>query len=247
MNSNNIIELISEKIRENPDSPLFLSLASELKKQDRLEEAIETLIEGLKKNPEYLPARIALAKLYKENHMDSEYVKELEKILQRDSNQISVRKMIADYYKNKGLIEEAIKHYKEILILTPYDKEAYSFINNHSNNMKTQSTKEPTLVQESAVDYSYDKKVFSETSDIDFDGELLKIEKLSSEQRYKEALLVAESILLKIPSHKKALQKREELKYLIKLINKPKESAIKRLRNFKIALIKLYFRSRFEI
>lgn len=247
----NIIDLLTEKIKERPASPLFLSLASELKKQDKLDEAIETLLEGIRLNPDYIPARLALAQLYKENHMTSEYIKELEKIVSKSPDNLSARKMAAQYFSNKGLIKEALNHYQEILRLVPNDKEAIDYIETH----KDKRQEEPKLIDkiqsaENIVDNtSNDRKTIPEITikDYDFNDEMLQVDKLSKEQRYKEALMICDTILSRMPSNRKALQKKEELRFLLKIINKPKETALKKLRKFKISLIKLYFRARIEL
>ncbi|MCX8070626.1 MAG: hypothetical protein N2738_09005 [Thermodesulfovibrionales bacterium] len=244
-----IIDILSDKIKEKPDSPLFLSLASEYKKQDRLDEAIDILLEGLKSNPNYIPARVMLAQLYKENNMDSEYIKELEKILLREPQNINVRKMLAQHFSSQGMMQEAINSYEEILRYKPDDLQSLNFIKQNKikeSDLQDKDTVTNKLEIPEGIDESKSNLTINPSTDIEFKDELLQIDKLSAEKRYKEALMICDTILISMPSNRKILQKKEELKFLLKLINRPKELAIKRLRKFKIALIKLYFRARLE-
>ncbi len=109
MKENSIyIERLKERLRHKPDSRLFLSLAEEYKKMDKIYAAIAILIEGINKNPEFIPARFALGRYYIECDMLSEAKKELSEIIERFPDNISVRKLLDEINKRPGLSDVAV-------------------------------------------------------------------------------------------------------------------------------------------
>ena len=66
------IKRLKERLRQSPDSKVFLSLAEELRKKDRIEDAITVLIDGVKKNPDFIAARLTLGRWYLLTDMLSE-------------------------------------------------------------------------------------------------------------------------------------------------------------------------------
>jgi tetratricopeptide (TPR) repeat protein len=58
------IERLKEKINKDPNSKLFVPLAEEYKKAGMFDEAIDALILGLERQPNYLSARVSLGKIY---------------------------------------------------------------------------------------------------------------------------------------------------------------------------------------
>lgn len=58
------IERLRERIERRQDPRLLLSLAYEMIKRDRSDEAVDILSDVIKKNPDFVAARVALIKLY---------------------------------------------------------------------------------------------------------------------------------------------------------------------------------------
>ncbi len=83
MEDNIYIKRLREKISENPASKLFLSLAEELWKRDRGDEAIKILLSGIERNPDFLTARLTLVKWYIKRGMFSEAEREFKEIKER--------------------------------------------------------------------------------------------------------------------------------------------------------------------
>jgi len=82
------IKRLKERLREKPDSRIFLSLAEELKKDDKLNEAMDVLINGLRKVPDFNAARLTLGRWYLESNMPSEAKKEFSEVLGHSPNNI---------------------------------------------------------------------------------------------------------------------------------------------------------------
>lgn len=83
MEDNIYIKKLRDKISENPASKLFLSLAWELWKRDRGDEAITILLNGIERNPDFLTARLTLVKWYIKKGMFSYAEREFKEIKER--------------------------------------------------------------------------------------------------------------------------------------------------------------------
>lgn len=82
MNADFFIEKLRERVLENPDSRLFLTLAEELKKRGEEEEALLVLKEGIEKNPAFAAARLTLGRWYLKDNRIEEARKEFSVVLE---------------------------------------------------------------------------------------------------------------------------------------------------------------------
>lgn len=106
MEDNFYIKRLKERLRNNPNSKVFLSFAEELRKQDKMDEAIAVLIEGIKKNPEFIAARLTLARWYLSIDMLSEAQKEYMKVIEQLPENIFALKGIEEINKRLGITTE---------------------------------------------------------------------------------------------------------------------------------------------
>lgn len=104
---NEYIKRLKERLREKPDSRLFLSLAEELKKDDKLNEAIDILINGIRKVPDFDAARLTLGRWYLESNMLSEAKKEFSEVLRHSPNNIFAIKWINEINSQLGGMKDA--------------------------------------------------------------------------------------------------------------------------------------------
>ncbi|MDI6728582.1 MAG: hypothetical protein QMD44_06615 [Thermodesulfovibrionales bacterium] len=100
------IKRLKERLRQNPDSKVFLSLAEELRKKDRMDEAIAVLIDGIKRHPDFIAARLALGRWYLFNDMLSEAQKEYSEVIKQSPNNIFARKGLDEINKRLGITIE---------------------------------------------------------------------------------------------------------------------------------------------
>lgn len=103
------IKRLKERLRQKPDSKLFLSLAEELRRRDMIDEAIAVLLEGIKKNPEFITAHLALGRWYLSSDMLPEAKKEFLEAAEKSPNNIFARKGLAEIYKRMGEEESALE------------------------------------------------------------------------------------------------------------------------------------------
>ena len=121
------IKRLKERLRRKPDSKLFLSLAEELRRRDRIDEAIAALLEGIKKNPEFITAHLALGRWYLSSEMLPEAKKEFLEAAEKSPDNIFARKGLAETYKRMGEEDSAVQEYTRVLEVNPYDKDAAAY------------------------------------------------------------------------------------------------------------------------
>lgn len=116
------IERLKEKVEKDPNSKLFVPLAEEYKKAGMTDEAIDVLIRGLERQPEYLSARVSLGKIYIEKGMLNEAKGEFEKVTLTIPDNLFAHKKLAEIYRDLGDRERAGKAFRTVLKLNPMDE-----------------------------------------------------------------------------------------------------------------------------
>lgn len=102
------IKRLKERLRRNPDSKVFLSLAEELRKKDMMDEAIAILIGGIKKNPDFIAARLTIGRWYLLSDMLPEAQKEFSEAIEISPDNIFARKGLDEVNKRLGIVDEVI-------------------------------------------------------------------------------------------------------------------------------------------
>ncbi len=118
------LEKLRERVQKDPNSKLFVSLADQYNKLGKTDEAIEMLKAGIERQPLYMSARVALAKIYIEKNSPQEARKELEKVIQAIPDNLFAQRKLADIYLQMGDREQALSAFQASLRLNPMDEEA---------------------------------------------------------------------------------------------------------------------------
>lgn len=144
------IAKLTEKIAKDPSSKLFVPLAEEYRKSGMLDEAIEVLMEGLKVNPSYTTARVALGKMLLEKGSIKEAQAEFENVVAAVPDNLFAHKKLADIYQSSGDIENLLKEYKIITLLSPEDEDAKKALHELEGRItpKPEEVEEPAVVEE---------------------------------------------------------------------------------------------------
>ncbi len=237
--TDNFLEVLSERVRLNPDSHLFLSLAEEYKKHQRIEDAIDTLAEGLRKNPSFIPARVKLALWYAESNMPAEAIREAEKVLAIQSDNVNALKIIFRIAKDLGDNEKALQQAKTILSLRPYDEETRSYLQN--NQVQSADLSSPNRTDSTGEELNLADPLSSVDTPKNLHQELRQTEILIEQGRFREASMLCNLILSDYPRDRKALQRKEEISSLLSLIRKKTEAVIEKLEYLKQTLINRVF------
>lgn len=118
------IERLKEKVDKDPNSKLFVPLAEEYKKEGMLDEAIDVLMKGLERQPNYMSARVSLGKIYLNKGRLSEAGAEFEKVVSAIPNNLYAHKKLAEIYRNLGERDKAVEEFRKVLKLNPTDEDA---------------------------------------------------------------------------------------------------------------------------
>ena len=122
MDENPRISDLRKKIEKDPGSRLFAQLAEELRKEGRLEEAIQVAYEGLAKHPAYPSARLTLARALLDSGRASEARPELEQIVKAAPDNILAGRLLGEALDALGDLPAALKQLERTLMFSPGDK-----------------------------------------------------------------------------------------------------------------------------
>jgi Tfp pilus assembly protein PilF len=97
------IKRLRERIKNSYSSSLILSLASEFRKSGKIYQAISLIKQAIEKDPDYIPARLALGRWYMDCDMLSDAKKEFIEVIQRDSENPLAKELISEVDKRLGI------------------------------------------------------------------------------------------------------------------------------------------------
>ncbi len=109
MESSTYIKKLRERLSQQPGSRLFLSLAEEFRKRDMGDEAVELLIDGIGKNPDFLAARLRLGRWYLQGDKFAEALEQFSEVLEKAPDNNFARKGLAE--ANRALGNISIFHH----------------------------------------------------------------------------------------------------------------------------------------
>ena len=109
MESSTYIKKLRERLSQQPGSRLFLSLAEELRKRDMGDEAVELLVDGIGKNPDFLAARLTLGRWYLQGNKFAEALEQFSAVLEKAPGNNFARKGLAE--ANRALGNISVSHH----------------------------------------------------------------------------------------------------------------------------------------
>ncbi len=83
-------------LKEDPSSKVFALLAEAYRKRGLLDKALQIASEGVKRNPDYIGGRVALARIYVDRGMVEEARRELEYVLAKAPDNISASRLLRE-------------------------------------------------------------------------------------------------------------------------------------------------------
>ena len=135
MEENRYISRLKERLKQDPDSRLFLSLAEELRKRQMVDEAIALLGEGIKRHPDYSAARIALGRLCLSRDMLQEARAEYLEVLRKNPESSAAHRGLARVWVKLGDKREALQEYRRLSEIDPLDDEARSYVTSYKQDL----------------------------------------------------------------------------------------------------------------
>ncbi len=103
---------LQRRLDLDPGSRLFVSLAEEYRKLNRLRDALSALQKGLLAHPGYVAAQVALGRIYAEAGQATDAIATFTKVLVSDPGNLVAAKSLADIQLGRGDKLEALKKYK---------------------------------------------------------------------------------------------------------------------------------------
>lgn len=92
------IQRLRERWQADPSSRLFLQLAEEYRRTGRMDEAIAVLEKGLQHHPNYLSAKVALARCHLETGKPEQAADVLRVVVEQDPTQLVANKLLVEAY-----------------------------------------------------------------------------------------------------------------------------------------------------
>ncbi len=118
------LERLREKVRKDPNSRLFISLADLYRKEGMLEEAVRVLTEGLERQPDYMSARVALGKIYLEENKLDNALTEFSLVAKAIPDNLFAQRKLAGIYMMMEDAEKARAAFETVVRLNPLDTAA---------------------------------------------------------------------------------------------------------------------------
>lgn len=242
MQGSSYLEKLEEQVRKRPSSRLFLSLAEELGRRGREEESLSILREGVQRNPGFGPGRVALGKRYLSAALLPEARGEFLEALRVSPRSLPARRGLAEAYHRLNRGKEAAEEYRRVLELDPYDAEAAAFLDalaTASAEEEAQETEEegvreaelsgPSPVEEATGGGESAPPLQSGAGEAPGGEALREADQAVAEGHYGRAMERYRSLLALRPDDRLVLQRREELRALLKLDGGDRERAVERL------------------
>lgn len=250
MDDSAYIKRLKERLRQKPESKVFLSLAEELRKHDRIDDAIAVLIDGIKKNPGFVAARLTLGRWYLAGAMFQEAKKEFLDVLAKDPGNVFAHKGLAEVSRNLGLPESTAEEHPGVVEISTDDSETLSVPGSEPEPAGVGAGTEEAIPEESVRELSPSEEVeeieVPEEDRADETSELIReAECFIAGGHYDKALDLYNTILSDGGGDRRVLQLKKELIALIRLTGRDKEIIISRLNRFS-ALVRDRFAVRRE-
>ncbi|MFC1852606.1 tetratricopeptide repeat protein, partial [candidate division CSSED10-310 bacterium] len=150
------LEKLEKQFNKNPSSRLFFPIAEAYRNNGEYEHAIEIYKQGLENHPNYISARVSLARtLIAVNRLD-EAREELENVVRSVPDNLMGQKLLAEIYVSQGEIPQALTQFKKVLQLNPNDNEAKIKIEELSAMAPPKIMAETTITTDQEDDVSFD-------------------------------------------------------------------------------------------
>jgi tetratricopeptide (TPR) repeat protein len=122
------IRRYEERLAKDPTSLGFAVLADLYRKAGRVDEAIATCREGLRRHPQYATARLILAKALISGQDFSGALAEIEAILRVSPKDVQCHRIAAEVHRRLGRLDEAVRHLEVATSLEPGDRESHALL-----------------------------------------------------------------------------------------------------------------------
>lgn len=131
-----ILDKYLTALEKDPKSRVFAPLAEYYRKSGLLNQAIETLNQGIKYNPDYVLGHLGLAFCYFENGDAKRSYDILRPLIDSNRDNLRMLRLFSETCLDLGKSEEALESLKYLLFVNPKDKEAAEKVKNIEESNK---------------------------------------------------------------------------------------------------------------
>lgn len=122
------IRRYEERLARDPTSLAFAPLADAYRKTGRTRDAIRLCREGLERFPQYVTARLILAKALLDEGDADGALGEVQAILEARPHEAQAHRLAGDLYRRAGALGEAVRHLEQAVRLDPGDRESRALL-----------------------------------------------------------------------------------------------------------------------
>ena len=122
------IRRYEERLAKDPASLVFAPLADAYRKAGRMRDAIRLCREGLDRYPQYVTARLILAKALLDDGNPDGALDEVRSILAASPQEAQAHRLAGDLYRRGGALSEAVRHLEQAVRLDPGDRESRALL-----------------------------------------------------------------------------------------------------------------------
>jgi tetratricopeptide (TPR) repeat protein len=123
-----VIRRYEERLARDPGSLAFAPLADAYRKAGRARDAIRLCREGLARFPQYVTARLILAKSLLEDGNPDGALDEVRAILAASPQEAQAHRLAGDLYRRAGALGDAVRHLEQAVRLDPGDRESRALL-----------------------------------------------------------------------------------------------------------------------
>ncbi len=122
------IRRYEERLARDPGSLVFAPLADAYRKARRVPEAVRLCREGLERYPQYVTARLILAKALLDDGNPDAALDEVKAILIASPHEAQAHRLAGDLQRRAGALGEAVRHLEQAVRLDPGDRESRALL-----------------------------------------------------------------------------------------------------------------------
>lgn len=147
---------LRRRVQADPASIAFAQVAEECRRAGSNEEAVTICRAGLKRYPDYLSARVTLARALIELERLDEAQVELNLVVADVPDNLTAIRGLAEIFQRRGQMPEALAHYKHALGLARYDPDLEDTVERISQAVAPPPAAEPPPLPPMAIEDLFD-------------------------------------------------------------------------------------------
>ncbi len=124
----NAIRRYEERLARDPTSLAFAPLADAYRKAGRIHDAVRLCREGLARFPQYVTARLILAKALVDGGDPDGALDEVRGILDTSPHEAQAHRLAGELHRRSGALGEAVSHLEQAVRLDPGDRESRALL-----------------------------------------------------------------------------------------------------------------------